>query len=402
MASSLRINREILKKFLPDHESIVKFEKLTSLIDGIAPDVVQQALFQAGAADNKAQEAIDAINRLSTAIELASTSTPQKDNSVTTDYIDFNRNPAHVNRIARMNWNDVDQTVEVGLDWDVTQQVGLEYYARVANETGVTIPNGSVVGFVGISAQDTLSVSPYIADATSNSLYVLGVMTHDLPDSGQVGYCTTWGHVRDINTSAWAVGDILYSSPTTAGALTNVKPTAPNNSIPLATVLVSDATNGAIFVRPLPEQQKYYVECGVFSTLSPAVANTAYPVPIDFTFTNKGFTVSGSQITVQNSGLYKFDITAQITSSSAVAKTLWVWIRRNGFDIPSTARLTTSDINGGYTTLALSEFFSLNANDIIEIYYAADSTAISLSTVAATGFAPQALALTAAITQIQQ
>ena len=82
------------------------------------------------------------------------------------------------------------------MDYNVVQQVGLETYARVQNTTGVTIPNGSVVGFAGVGAGNQLLVTPYLADGSQPTLYILGVMTHDLPDTGQVGYCTTWGHVR--------------------------------------------------------------------------------------------------------------------------------------------------------------------------------------------------------------
>ena len=136
------------------------------------------------------------------------------------------------------------------MEYGVVQQIGLEYYARVENATGVTIPKGSVVGFAGVSANNVISVTPYLADGSTPSLYILGVMAHDLPNASQIGYCTVWGHVACIDTSAFSVGDILYASPTVAGDFTATKPTAPDNVIPLAAVLEADATNGEIFVRP--------------------------------------------------------------------------------------------------------------------------------------------------------
>jgi len=62
----------------------------------------------------------------------------------------------------------------------------------------------------------------------------------------------------------------------------------------------------------------------------------------------------------------------------------------------------TSDINNGYTTLALVESVSLNANDYVEMAFAADSTSIKLDSVAATAFAPVAPAIVLQVTQIQQ
>jgi hypothetical protein len=52
--------------------------------------------------------------------------------------------------------------------------------------------------------------------------------------------------------------------------------------------------------------------------------------------------------------------------------------------------------------VSLAEFFSLAANDRIEIMFAADDTAITVDNVAATAFAPAAPAVVLAVTQVQQ
>jgi hypothetical protein len=62
----------------------------------------------------------------------------------------------------------------------------------------------------------------------------------------------------------------------------------------------------------------------------------------------------------------------------------------------------TININNGYTAVSLAEFFSLAANDRIEIMFAADNTAITVDNVAATAFAPAAPAVVLAVSQIQQ
>ena len=260
-----------------------------------------------------------------------------------------------------------------------------------------------VFGFVGATA-NALLVAPYLADGSSPSLYILGVMTHDLPDSGEKGYCTTWGFVRDIDTSAFAVGDVLYASPTVAGELTNVKPTAPDNVIPLAACIVSDASVGVIFVRPTIEQMKYY---GVFTKTtdqSPAVINTEYLLTFDNTQISNGIVIGGttSQIIVPQSGLYQFDATVQLTSGSSSAKNIWVWFKKNGTAIANSARLVTSDLNNGYIPIALSETVSLNANEYVEMAFAADSTNVTVDNVAATAFAPAAPAIVLQVTQVQQ
>jgi hypothetical protein len=287
---------------------------------------------------------------------------------------------------------------------DSIGQASRETFTLVQNSTGATLPKGTVVGFAGVGAANLLSVSKYLADGSTPSLYILGVLDETIPDSGATGLCNVWGPVSGIDTSAFNVGDILYASPTVAGAFTNVKPTAPDNVIPLAAVLIKSATNGVIFVRPTIEQQKYYGEFTKTSDQSPAVINTAYALTFDNTEISEGISIGSpaSRIVVVQSGLYQFDATVQISSSSSSAKTVWLWFRKNGTDVANSARLVTININNGYTAVSLAEFFSLAANDRIEIMFAASNTAITVDNVAATAFAPAAPAVMLAVSQIQQ
>lgn len=287
---------------------------------------------------------------------------------------------------------------------DSIGQASRETFTLVQNSTGATLPKGTVVGFAGVGAANVLSVFKYLADGSTPSLYILGVLDETIPDSGATGLCSVWGNVSGIDTSAFNVGDILYASPTVAGAFTNVKPTAPDNVIPMAAVLVVSATDGVIFVRPTIEQQKYYGEFTKTSDQSPAVINTAYALTFDNTEIAEGISIGSpaSRIVVVQSGLYQFDATVQISSSSSSAKTVWLWFRKNGTDVANSARLVTININNGYTAVSMSEFFSLAANDRIEIMFAANDTAITVDNVAATAFAPAAPAVVLAVSQIQQ
>jgi hypothetical protein len=326
------------------------------------------------------------------------------------DYLDLNPYAAYTGQLGRLGWSADDQTLNIGMDYGVIQQVGQETYARVQNNTGVDIQNGAVVGFVGVGADNTLRVAPYLADGATPTLYVLGIMTHLLPDSGEKGYCTVWGHVRDLDTTGasygetWALGDILYASPTTAGGLTNVKPTAPSNVIPIAAVLEVSATAGEIFVRPTIQQMQYY---GIFTKTdnqTPAATNTEYLLTFNNTQLSNGV-VRGtptSRIVVPESGLYRFDVNLQITSGSSSSKNIWVWFKKNGTAITNSARIVTSDLNNGYVPVSIQETVSLAANEYVELAFASDSTAVTVGSVAATAFAPAAPAIVLNVTQVQQ
>ena len=413
MADPTPLNRNQIARFVGnDPDAIRAIERLFVVAGQLVPAdvaIIKQLIldnsYAVGAADNKAEVALsDATDAKRLADLLAMAPFRDAHNSIVTDYIDLNPNAPHFHQKARLSWHQTEQTAEIGMEYGVTQQIGLEYYARVENATGVTIPKGSVVGFAGVGPGNVLSVTPYLADGSTPTLYILGVMAHDLPNAGEIGYCSVWGHVAGIDTSAFSVGDVLYASPTVAGGFTATKPTAPDNVIPVAAVLEADATTGQIFVRPTVEQQKYY---GVFEK-----TNSQTPTAIDtenlitFTGTQISNTISigtpASRIVVPESGLYQFDTQIQLTSGSASDKNVWVWFKKNGTTIPNSARLVTVNINGGYTPVALVEIVSLAANDYIEIAFAADSTNVTISTVAATAFAPAAPAVLLSVAQVQQ
>jgi hypothetical protein len=390
---------------LTDQQQIRQFELLFAAVDAIGPDGVLEVNIAAGNAQATANDALAQLTRIANAVELlAAAPVIENNNSTVTDYIDLNE-ASHVSKMRRLAWNDVDQTADLGMEYGVVQQIGLETYARVANFTGATIPNGTVVGFTGAVPDSALSIAPYLANGATNTLYIVGVMTHDLPDTGEKGYCTTWGFVRNLDTSAFTLGDILYASPTVAGAFTNVKPTAPNNVVPIAAVLQLGTTDGIIFVRPTIEQQIYYGEFTKLDSQSPAVINTAYPLLFTNTEIANGVSIGGttSQIIIAQAGLYNMACSVQITSNNAAQKSIWVWLRKNGTtNFTNSARVASITLNGGYLVVTLNEVASLLAGDFIEVMYAADNTNVSISTVAATAFAPAAPAVILAVTQTEQ
>jgi hypothetical protein len=289
-------------------------------------------------------------------------------------------------------WNAPDGTLNLHHAGGVTQQIGQETYAYVRNKTGVEIPNGTAVQFAGAEQNGTsrLLVAPMLADGTYPSLYVLGIATENIAD-GEDGRVTVWGKLRDIDTSDWEIGDLLYVSPETAGALTNVKPTAPNNCIPVAAVLRKDATEGEIFVRPTIEQQNRY---GAFSDSTDQTltsANQAKAVTLntsEFRFGISIDEVDTSKVVFSESGLYPININIQILSTNSSAKSVWVWLRKNGVDVPYSSRVISIVGNNTYTVFQVTHNISMDADDYMQIMWAGSDTTISLKAVPATAFAP--------------
>lgn len=154
---------------------------------------------------------------------------------------------------GEMAWSTQDGTVDVGLPNGVTMQLGQEMYFLARNNTGTTIPNGTVVQFAGaLGNSGRLLMQKALANASVPPVYVMGVTTQAVP-TGTDGYVTAFGMVRQIDTRGgaenWQDGDLLYVSGTTAGALTKNAPLSPVPAILIAAV-TNAAAQGNIFVRP--------------------------------------------------------------------------------------------------------------------------------------------------------
>ncbi len=147
-----------------------------------------------------------------------------------------------------MYWDQDEETVAIILNGSTTK-VGEDIFFQVKNQSGATIPKGTAVRFDGVvGASDRVKIVPFLANGSNPSIYFLGVTYENIAD-GADGKALFNGKIRGVNTSAFAVGDILYASPTVAGGFTTTKPVAPNNIISVAAVL-SSGVNGILLVRP--------------------------------------------------------------------------------------------------------------------------------------------------------
>jgi len=322
---------------------------------------------------------------------------------VNTLKFDRNHTQEEFPEVGQLSWSEQDQTLNLQHPNGVTQQIGQESYAYVRNKTGSTILNGTAVRFAGAEQNGTarLLVEPFQANNEFPSFYGLGIATEDIADSAD-GRITVWGKVRDVNTSAFNVGDILYVSPTVAGGLTNVKPTAPDNVNPMGSVLRVDSSQGEIFVRPNYEQQKNYGNFVSDSDQNMLLANTAQPIRLstDLRAQQMQYLDSDrSKIQVFQSGLYAVTVNAQVTSTNSSSKNVYFWLRKNDSDLTGTTRLVTIVGNAVFTTFASTNTVSLDANDTIRHMWASTDATVTLQAVPATAFAPSSPSVKIDVTQ---
>ena len=247
-------------------------------------------------------------------------------------------NVANINSLGFDTTPTTVPTTEGSLYWDssdgiqtlnlvmaggnATQQIGEEQYYRVKASSAIT--NGQVVMFTGtVGASGGLTAAPATGLTAATASYVMGVATQDIALNSW-GYITAFGLVRNIDTSAFTDGAILYYNPSVAGGLTTTIPNAPNAKIQVCAVVYA-AANGSLFIRPSfgGILGQYEGDVNIASPLNGQLLirdqTSGKWVNANLTAgTGIGVTNAAGSITVSNSGVTSITGTAsQVTASAS-------------------------------------------------------------------------------------
>ncbi len=173
--------------------------------------------------------------------------------------VELDQTPTGTAGVAVTRWNDAIGTSETTLKGgNVILKNGVDLVARVVNKvspnTTLTKAQYQVVKVSGAQGQ-RLAVDLARANNDLNSADTLGIVTETIA-ANQEGFIITVGQLEGINTTGslqgetWADGDVLYLSPTTAGRITNIKPTgATGHIVILGYVEYAHSVNGKIYVK---------------------------------------------------------------------------------------------------------------------------------------------------------
>jgi hypothetical protein len=181
-------------------------------------------------------------------------------NNLNADHISLNVSPSGAGFVVgATQWNnDLGSSQTLLKGGNVTLKNGVDLVARIVNKvvpnTTLTKAQYQVVRVTGASGQK-LAVNLAQANDDLNSADTLGLVTETIA-TNQEGFILTMGQLLDINTTGslqgetWSDGDVLYLSPTTAGRITNIKPTgATGHIVVLGYVEYAHANNGKIYVK---------------------------------------------------------------------------------------------------------------------------------------------------------
>jgi hypothetical protein len=138
---------------------------------------------------------------------------------------------------------------------------------------------------------------------------------------------------------------------------------------------------------------------GAFYDLSNQYAtggsNTATVTRLANTFLSNGLTrTANDELQVAYAGVYQINYSLQLMSSSNKNETVWVWLRKNGTDVPESGTdfgiYPVSGGTNGYIVAVTSLIDSAAAGDKFQLMWATSSnTTVSMTYLANTAFAPE-------------
>lgn len=164
------------------------------------------------------------------------------------NFLDFRTGNALDGDVGRVQWNDTDGTLDLNLKGgNVTLQIGQEEVSLVKHADNSGLIEGRVVYIVGSDGANK-TVRYALADSDLTSATTFGLMTESAT-GGNKAFCTTFGLVRNLNTTNLTEGGIVWLSADTAGFMTAVRPTAPDHGVMIGFCVRKHATQGAIFVQ---------------------------------------------------------------------------------------------------------------------------------------------------------
>jgi len=144
--------------------------------------------------------------------------------------------------------------------------------ATVVNKTGTNLLASQYKAVKVSTAQgQRLAVDFAQANNDNNSADTIGLVRENISNN-QEGDITILGQIIGVNTTGslqsetWADGDVLYLSPTTAGNITNIKPTGlTGHMVIIGYVEYAHANNGKIYTKisngyELDELHNVYVD----------------------------------------------------------------------------------------------------------------------------------------------
>ncbi len=233
------------------------------------------------------------------------------------EFVDFAIISSVSDQEGRVYYDTEDKALSLKTDIvGSTQSLGQEFWIRVINKTGVSIPDGKVVrinGFDVASGRPTIVLAKADVFETSNAI---GFNTNTMADDAE-GFVTALGFLNDLDTSAFSAGDELFLSDTVAGEITATQPLIP---IPVGFATKINASTGQILtaISRKTEDSPFFAQLSDSTNQKPS-ATTPVVITFDTNDDIRGIT-HGTSLATEDI-IIDFDGTYTVIAQPQIEKT---------------------------------------------------------------------------------
>jgi hypothetical protein len=144
---------------------------------------------------------------------------------------------------------------------------------------------------------------------------------------------------------------------------------------------------------------------GAFSDTTTQVAasiNVAYGMVFNTTDNSNGVSVGSptSRLVADFQGVYNVQFSAQLDKTSGSAAKIYIWLRKNGTNVPNTTTVVTLQGSSAKAVAAWNYIVQLDPAQYVELMWATDDTDVKILAATATSVWPAIPSVIATVTQV--
>lgn len=130
--------------------------------------------------------------------------------------------------------------------------------------------------------------------------------------------------------------------------------------------------------------------------------NTAYAMTFDTTDASNGISIGSptSRLVVDEQGVYNVQFSAQLDKASGGAADVYIWLRKNGTNVPNTSTTLTLQGTAARQVAAWNFVIQLDPTNYVELMWAADDADVTIFAASATSVWPAIPSIICTVTQV--
>jgi hypothetical protein len=165
--------------------------------------------------------------------------------------------------------------------------------------------------------------------------------------------------------------------------------------------LVRDDVQGLLSAPPPAPIVRRAASFANTATQTLSSPNTATAITFNTTVHSRGIGLqSSSQIHPGVAGAFYLSLVAEMDKTGGGNALVWIWLRKNGADVPNAAFKWRVNGSGAATVFSAAATVVVGQTDYLEVMWASDTTSATLEATASTAYSPAGPSALLSITQV--